>query len=171
MISAEYCVAMARYNAFQNKQLKAAFATMDEAALRKERKGFFGSIFKTTNHLLWADTVWMARLVGAEAPGGGIADSTGFTDSPAEWDIARFQMDGTILEWAENLRTIDLAGPLTWYSNLKGAEISKPRALCIVHMFNHQTHHRGQIHAMLTQAGAEAPMSDLAFMPTEGPWL
>ncbi|QFT63691.1 DinB family protein [Roseivivax sp. THAF30] len=171
MIDASFTVQMARYNAWQNRQLKAIFKERGEAWLRETGQGFFGSIFATANHLLWADTIWMARFTQSPAPKGGIAESIAFTDTLPDWDIARFRMDARILDWAENLRSTELFGDLAWYSGAQGREVSRPRALCVAHMFNHQTHHRGQIHAMLTAAGATAPVSDLAFMPEDGPVL
>ncbi|SFQ31153.1 Uncharacterized damage-inducible protein DinB (forms a four-helix bundle) [Roseivivax halotolerans] len=171
MIDASFTVQMARYNAWQNRQLKSIFKERGEAWLRETGQGFFGSIFATANHLLWADTIWMARFTQSPAPKGGIAESIAFTDTLPDWDIARFRMDARILDWAENLRSTELFGDLTWYSGAQGREVSRPRALCVAHMFNHQTHHRGQIHAMLTAAGATAPVSDLAFMPEDGPVL
>ena len=171
MIDASFTVQMARYNAWQNRQLKAIFKERGEAWLRETGQGFFGSIFATANHLLWADMIWMARFTQSPAPKGGIAESIAFTDTLPDWDIARFRMDARILDWAENLRSTELFGDLAWYSGAQGREVSRPRALCVAHMFNHQTHHRGQIHAMLTAAGATAPVSDLAFMPEDGPVL
>ena len=177
IVTPAYCVAMARYNAWQNKQVKAAFDGLDAAALSKDRKAFFGSLLGTANHLLWADLVWMSRFDGGAAPEGGIAQSAALTGSAGEWAVARFRADARILLWAERLRSVDLTGALRWYSGAQGRQMSKSMSLCVMHMFNHQTHHRGQIHAMLTAAGAGtetgagAPVSDLAFMPEEGPWL
>ena len=171
MVTPEYCRSMARYNGWQNRQLKAAFAKLDDADLRVDRGAFFGSILATANHLLWADALWLARLTGVEGPGGGIAESPDYTSRREEWEIARFHVDASLLDWADRLRSIDLTGDLTWYSGAAGRDISKPRWLCIVHLFNHQTHHRGQIHAMLGAAGAEPPVTDLPFMPDSGPWV
>lgn len=171
MITPEYCVAMARYNAWQNKQLKAALDGMTPEELVKPRGAFFGSIQATVNHLLWADGMWMSRVDGGKAPGGGIAESVDLCARYGDWTVARFRMDARILLWAEAVHAVDLTGALSWYSGALGREISKPRALCIMHMFNHQVHHRGQVHAMLTAAGAEAPVTDLPFMPETGPWL
>jgi uncharacterized damage-inducible protein DinB len=171
MISPDYCLAMARYNAWQNKQLKAAFATLDAAALTQDRGAFFGSLLGTANHVLWGDRTWMSRFAATIALEDGIKDGTGLTPSREAWAIARFHTDGEILLWAERLRAVDLAGDLTWYSGMLGREVRKPLQLCVTHMFNHQTHHRGQIHAMLTAAGAAGPVSDLAFMPQDEPWL
>ncbi|WP_425070540.1 DinB family protein [Sagittula sp. S175] len=162
---------MARYNAWQNKQLQASFATLYREALTQDRGAFFGSILATANHLLWGDSIWMARFTGKGRPPGGFDESTRLTDSAEAWAVERFRLDGEILLWAEKLRAVDLTGPLSWYSGSIGAEVSKPRAQCVLHFFNHQTHHRGQIHGMLTAAGAKGPVSDLIFMPDEGPWL
>jgi len=60
-----------------------------------------------------------------------------------------------------------LQGELTWRSQIYDKDFHTPVWQCVTHMFNHQTHHRGQVHAMLTQAGLEAPVTDLLFMPEE----
>lgn len=171
MITPDYCLTMARYNAWQNKQLKAIFDGLGQEDLSKDRKAFFGSILATANHLLWADRIWLARLTGQEGPQGGISESVHMAANGPAWAVERFRTDGALLKWAERLRAVELSGPLVWYSGALEREVSKPKALCVIHMFNHQTHHRGQIHAMLTAAGAKAPVSDLAFMPEDGPWL
>lgn len=171
MISPEYCLTMARYNAWQNRQLKASFQTLTPAALKLDRGAFFGSLLGTANHLLWGDLMWMSRFAGTEPPGGRIDDTPALTASREEWEIARFRADADILIWADRVKSVDLAGHLTWYSGAVDCEMSRPKALCVTHMFNHQSHHRGQIHAMLTAAGTAAPVSDLALMPGEGPWL
>ena len=63
----------------------------------------------------------------------------------------------------------ELAGELHWYSHAMGREMAKPYGLCVMHLFNHQTHHRGQVHAMLTAAGARPDDTDLPFMPEDIP--
>ncbi|MFW2541605.1 DinB family protein [Primorskyibacter sp. 2E107] len=171
MITPEYCVTMARYNGWQNRQLKALFDQMSPDELTQDRKSFFGSILNTANHLLWGDRIWIARLTGGTAPAGSIADSTGLTQDATAWGVERFRTDGALLRWAERVLAVELTGPLSWYSGVQGRAVEKPLALCVSHMFNHQTHHRGQIHAMLTAAGYEAPVSDLIFMPDDGPWI
>lgn len=171
MIFPEYCVTMARYNAWQNKQLRAAFETLDDAELRKERQAFFGSLMSTANHLLWGDTFWMSRFDGGPRPGIDASQHKEFTPTPAVWAGERYKMDARILHWAEQLHAVDLKRDLTWFSGTMGREMVKPLGLCITHFFNHQTHHRGQMHAMLTAAGARAPVTDLVFMPEDGPWL
>lgn len=167
MIDAGYCRVMARYNAWQNKGLRAIVDAMDEDALRRDRGAFFGSILGTLNHLLWGDLVWMARFAGGDAPPQAIADSPDMTATPVEWSTHRFRTDGRISLWADKLASVDLVGDLTWYSEAAKREVTQPMQTCIVHFFNHQTHHRGQVHAMLTAAGAKPGPTDLPFMPED----
>jgi len=168
MIDRDYCRVMARYNDWQNRQIKTALEGLSTKDLMQDRGAFFGSIMGTLNHLLWADRIWMGRFAGHEAPGCGIAESSALTATVEEWALERFRTDSAIRLWADGLRTLDLTGPMSWMSVATGQEQEAPVALCILHMFNHQTHHRGQVHAMLTAAGAVGPVSDIAFMPREG---
>ncbi|OWU83459.1 damage-inducible protein DinB [Oceanicola sp. 22II-s10i] len=165
MITPAYCVTMARYNTWQNRQIARAMDKLDEAALTQDRGAFFGSILATANHLLWGDRTWMARFGVGEAPGGRPRDGATLTPTHAVWYSERYRMDGQIEIWAERQSSVDLTGNLTWYSPAAGREMSKPVGLCVAHMFNHQTHHRGQIHAMLTAAGVDPGDTDLFLMP------
>lgn len=165
MITPEYARTMARYNAWQNEGLLRIIPTLSDAALMADRGAFFGSIFGTLNHLLWGDTVWISRFDNGEGSTLSIADSSGMTASVAEWATARQAADARITAWAQGTTPEDFQGDLTWYSGAVGREMSKPRAICAMQMFNHQTHHRGQIHAMLTAAGARPNGTDIPFMP------
>ena len=171
MINPGYVLTMARYNAWQNKQMMAAMEGLGDAALHEDRGAFFGSILATANHILWGDGMWMARFQGQEPPAVTMEGSTTLHPTFAAWSAARFRLDGRILLWAEKIHALDLVGDLTWYSGVMQRQVTKPRGGLIMHMFNHQTHHRGQIHALLTGAGVKAPVSDLFFMPEDGPWL
>ena len=167
MISVEGCRTLARYNAWQNDSIFGAATTLDDAARRALRGAFFGSIHATLNHLLWADRMWLSRLGRGEAPAGGTAGSVALY---AEWEAlcaARRQMDAVIVDWTQTLIEAELATDLVWYSGATGRDMIRPRALCVLHMFNHQTHHRGQVHAMLTAAGAVPGPTDLVFAPGE----
>lgn len=165
MITPAYCQTMASYNAWQNKGLRKAVETLSTEELRQDRGAFFGSIMGTLNHLLWGDLVWMSRFDGGESPDHVIAHSVDYTPTAAEWATRRFQTDGRIQLWAEQVTAVDLTGDITWFSGSVNAHVSRPKATCIAHFFNHQTHHRGQIHAMLTAAGASLQATDLVFMP------
>lgn len=169
MIDASFTVQMARYNAWQNRQLKAIFKERGEAWLRETGQGFFGSIFATANHLLWADTIWMARFTQSPAPKGGIAESIAFTDTLPDWDIARFRMDARILDWAENLRSTELFGDLAWYSGAQGREVSRYlRALRGPHVQPSDPSPRPDPRNA-DRAGATAPVSTWPSCPRTGP--
>ena len=165
MITPDYCRTMARYNQWQNSAASELVAHMPAADLTEDRGAFFGSILGTLNHLLWADLVWMSRLDGGDGPGVALADSPRLTPDVRDWARRRFLADGRIREWALALDAIDLVGNLSWYSGAMQAEARRPVALCVMHMFNHQAHHRGQVHAMLTAAGRDPGPTDLFMMP------
>ncbi len=168
MITGDYAREMARYGHWQNKQLAAFFARLSEADLHQDRGAFFGSILGTANHLLWGDWIWISRFDGGQGPGGGISESVLLCEGLAQWLPLREEIDKRIGDWAATLGAELLDGDFSWFSAAKGAEVTRPFAQCIVHMFNHQTHHRGQIHQMLTALGSDAPVSDLVFLPQEG---
>lgn len=165
MISVEYCQMMARYNAWQNQSLVASIDALSMKDLKADRGAFFGSIWKTANHLLWGDQLWMSRFDGGFMPKGGIAESTSQFDSKQDYLAQRLKTDKRITRWAQNLRHLDLVGPMVWHSGALGKTISRPTSLCVAHFFNHQTHHRGQLHAMLTSIGQVPDDTDLFMMP------
>ena len=165
MISPEYCQMMARYNAWQNDGLRAMIDEMSTEELTKDRGAFFGSIFATLNHLLWGDAIWISRFDGGAQPDLLLQESVDATPTPAVWAAERFRMDARITLWAQSVSSIDLVGEQKWYSGASGREMSKPKALCVVQLFNHQTHHRGQVHAMLTALGKKPNDTDLPFIP------
>ena len=156
---------MARYNAWQNDGLREMIVTLDPVELRKKRGLFFGSIFGTLNHLLWGDTLWISRFDGGAGPDVPAEDHREMTPTPAAWAADRFRMDARITLWAQSVSAIDLTGDLSWYSGMASREMSKPKALCVMQLFNHQTHHRGQVHAALTAMGLHPNDTDLPFMP------
>ena len=159
---------MARYNAWQNRQLTQVLTEVDDDTLRADRGAFFGSIMATLNHILWADTIWMSRFhdrIPAPDPKG--PSHLEFTSTFGVWSADRFRMDGAIRMWADTLRTLDLKRRLSWYSGTLEQNMKQSLEVCVTHMFNHQTHHRGQVHAMMTAAGLEAPVSDIIFMPED----
>jgi len=165
MIAAEYVRTLARYAAWQNESLIAAAEALPPAERQADRGAFFGSIEATLNHVLWADRIWMHRLAGHPKPDRrSIGDSVAETDGWDAYVAARRTTDAAIAAWAEGLADADVTGDLVWYSGAAGREIAKPRGFVIVHVFNHQTHHRGQVHAMLTAAGARPDDTDLFLM-------
>jgi len=166
MIDPAYVQRMARYNRWQNANLYGVADGLSDAERQRARGAFFGSIHATLNHLLWADRIWMSRLAGTPRPQGGIPESVSLYGDWAELKREREAFDSTMVDWADRLDPAALAGELTYYSGAIKAEVRKPKWLLVTHMFNHQTHHRGQVHCMLTQAGGKPGDTDLPFMPT-----
>jgi uncharacterized damage-inducible protein DinB len=166
VISVEYCQTMAAYNAWQNRGLIDVMRALPKAELLKDRKGFFGSIFKTANHLLWGDQLWIARFDGGVGPRvTSVPESVDLYDNLDMFLGDRLRTDDRIKRWAGKLKQLDLVGPLAWHSTSTNKNMTRPKAECIVHFFNHQTHHRGQLHAMFTAAGHTPQATDLVFMP------
>ncbi|MEX0279566.1 MAG: DinB family protein [Arenibacterium sp.] len=167
MITRAYCVMMARYNRWQNVQLESCLAHLPDAELTQDRGAFFGSIMTTLSHLCWGDHIWLSRFDGGDGPPVPASEHGQYAGSLAAWRPLRDMLDQRIADWADGVTDDVLAGDLIWYSGLNQCDMRTPMAQAATHFFNHQTHHRGQIHAMITSTGAKAPVSDLAFMPEE----
>ncbi len=161
MIEPAWVGMMARYNAEMNQRLYAAAGRLPDGERRLDRGAFFGSIHGTLAHLVWADRQWMSRFDGWERPTVKLADSAQDGGPFEALAAARVDVDARIEEWAARVEPGWLAGELTWFSGAEGRELTKPVALLVTHVFNHQTHHRGQVHAMLTGAGERTGDTDL----------
>jgi uncharacterized damage-inducible protein DinB len=168
MITPAYVRTMAAYNSEMNRRVYGAALTLDDAERRADRGAFWGSIEGTLAHVLWADRIWMARFGLGEAPVRPIAVSAAWEGSFGDLWTERQAFDAEIENWASAVRPEALEGPLTWFSGATGREMTRPRALCLMQVFNHQTHHRGQVHALLTAAGAETGATDLPFVLPQG---
>ncbi len=167
MITGAYAREMARYNHWQNNQLKSFLKALSDKELARDRGAFFGSIMGTANHLLWGDWIWISRFDKGPGPGGGIPESVSICTGMADWLPLRDTIDARIARWANTLGDDVLSGSFTWYSAAKENDVTKSYGQCVIHMFNHQTHHRGQLHQMLTEAGSQAPVTDLVFLPED----
>ncbi|MDC6673837.1 DinB family protein, partial [Leclercia adecarboxylata] len=117
---------------------------------------FFGSLPATLNHLLATDRIWLKRLTGSgEAPDR--LDAILFTDRAA-LTRARIAEDVRILTLIEGYDDNALAAPIA-YANMSGPPQRQPLGDILLHLFNHQTHHRGQAHACLSLLTGTAPPS------------
>ena len=168
MIGPDHVRTLAAYNRWQNESLYGAADRLSEAQRQEDRGAFFGSIQATLNHILWGDRMWMSRF--ADLPRPVAPNIPASVDETASWNTLKEQrraFDQEIIDWAAGLAADDLAGDLTWHSGAAGRDVSKPLWLLITHFFNHQTHHRGQVHCLLTAAGARPDDTDLFLMPAE----
>ncbi len=164
MITPGYIRTMADYNSEMNRRLYMAAATLDDPARLAPRGLFWGSLHGTLCHLLWADRMWMSRFDGWARPPVTLRESAHLVADFDHLLHARAADDGRISAWADGVTEAWLAEDLTWTSGASGRERSAPRPLLVAHMFNHQTHHRGQAHAALTQAGVDPGDTDLFFV-------
>ena len=164
MIDKQFVEQMAIYNRWQNANLYTCGDALSDEDRKRERGAFFGSIHATLNHLLWADRMWMHRFAGMEKPSGDLKASVAHTPDWQDLKHERESFDEVILRWAESLDPAWLDGELTWVSGAAHMEITRPKWILVTHMFNHQTHHRGQVHCMITQCGLKPRDTDLPFM-------
>jgi uncharacterized damage-inducible protein DinB len=152
---------MASYNAEMNRRLYAAAQRLGDPARRLPRGAFWGSIHGTLCHLLWGDRMWMSRFDGWEKPTVRQKDSAMLITDFDELRRARVDADQNISSWAGRVSEAWLCGEQVWFSVSVNKELRQPRSLLVTHFFNHQTHHRGQAHAMITAAGEEIGDTDL----------
>ncbi len=164
MITPDYLRCMAAYNAEMNQRLYAAAGRLSDEERRRDRGAFFGSIHRTFNHLLWGDQMWLSRFGAGPKPPVPGAESTTMVADFGDLTQRRVEMDSRLESWANGVSEAWLQDDLTWISGVSNQEMTKPRTLLVMHLFNHQTHHRGQAHAMLTAAGQATGDTDL-------PWI
>jgi uncharacterized damage-inducible protein DinB len=165
MIDPTYCRVMAAYNAEMNRRLYRAAEQIPDAARRADRGAFFGSLHGTLSHLVWGDHAWMQRFdPGWERLPGVIKDSPHLFPDWEAMRAARIRADAGIEAWAATVTAEWLDGTLTWVSGTSGKQQTRPRWVTVVHFFNHQIHHRGQAHCLITQAGVTPEDTDL-------PWV
>lgn len=165
MIDPAYVRRMARYNRWQNQNLYGVADALGDEERRRERGAFFGSVHKTLSHLLWADQIWMSRFSDVPKPKGSIPESVSLFP---DWDglkRERAAFDEVMIAWADKLAPAELEGDLVWFSGALNRELTKPKWILVTHLFNHATHHRGQVHCMLTQAGGKPHATDLQALP------
>ncbi len=161
MITPSWVRMMAAYNAEMNRRLYTAASRLPESERTLDRGAFWGSIHGTLAHLLWGDRMWMSRFAGWPKPQQRQRDSAGIEPDFAALSRARVAADAAIVAWAATLDPAWLAGELVWHSGSTGSEQRRSCAVLVTHFFNHQTHHRGQAHAMLTAAGQVTGDTDL----------
>jgi uncharacterized damage-inducible protein DinB len=169
MITPAHAQLMARYNRWQNQSLYGAADRLTDAQRKELRGAFFGSIHGTLSHLLFGDQAWLWRFTGDDAvkpPAITIAASATAVPDWADLKQRRVALDDTIIRWADTLSPAAMAGDLTWHAMVTGQANTRPKWQLITHMFNHQTHHRGQVHCLLTQFGQTPDATDIPFMPS-----
>jgi uncharacterized damage-inducible protein DinB len=149
---------LARYNRVANRRLYASCGQLDDSEYRKRRQGSFGSIYALLNHILLGDRIWMQRFEGhgETTP----ALHTILFEEFSALQTARIDQDSRIQAFFENLPQDFLSRSFRYIDN-QGIEYVEQAPAAVSHFFNHQTHHRGQVHVMLSQTSVQPPSLDL----------
>jgi len=157
----------AQYNRWANERLYEAAAAISDADYRKDRGAFFGSVHGTLNHLVVADRIWMRRFTG-EGSTHTRLDEIACDDLPA-LSIARRDEDERIIFYVDTLGEDEIYGTFSYMPMTMPDEVTQPLSPALAHFFNHQTHHRGQAHCLLTEIGGHdfAPPLDLIYFQRE----
>lgn len=145
---------MAKYNAWANARVYEEARGLPDEAYRRNVGAFFGSLHGTLNHLLVTDRIWMRRFTGTGDDPKKL-NAILFEDL-ASLEQARKDEDQRILRYVDGLTDSELSKELA-YATTKGAPQRNPLGDLLAHLFNHQTHHRGQAHAILTVLGVPEP--------------
>ena len=168
---------LATYNQWMNSKVYEAAGRLSVTDLAKDRGAFFGSILGTLNHILVGDTVWLKRfathpsclnslravadLQNPTSPDQIVFDNLGSLYEHRIW------LDRQIINWISELSAGDLDFVLS-YHDIKGIPAKKRYSSLVLHFFNHQTHHRGQVSTLLSQVGVDIGVTDLlAQIPEE----
>ena len=151
---------LARYNRWANRRLYEVAAQLSDAQFREDRGAFFGSLRGTLNHILVADRVWLERIEGS-GPKPSSLDEILYDDF-AGLRAAREAEDERILRVLAAIPAERFESVLS-YRSMAGTPHEVPFAQILTHIFNHQTHHRGQAHTLLSQFGLDAPSIDFVY--------
>jgi len=158
------------YNQWMNSKIYEAAGQLSAAELAKDRGAFFGSILGTLNHIIVGDTIWLKRFATHPSCLDSLREVAGL-QNPTSLDQMVFNdfgslfehrtwLDSNIINWIAELSEGDLDYILT-YHNTKGIPANKRYSSLALHFFNHQTHHRGQVSTLLSQAGVNIGVTDL----------
>lgn len=151
---------LARFNRWVNGRLYGCVAGLPDADYRADRGAFFGSVHATLNHILIGDLLWFGRIEDA-VPAEITALDQIVHDEFAALKAAREAMDGRIVEIVDGLGDDGLDEEITFRQLTQTKPLVQPARRMLLTVFNHQTHHRGQVHCLLTQAGIEPPALDI----------
>lgn len=149
---------LAQYNTLANQTLYAACAELDDVARKQLRPAFFKSIHSTLNHILVGDRIWLNRFWGKEVASTGL-DALLYEDFEELWQ-ARITQDELIQSFVTGLSETTLNQSIRYVNNA-GINCINSMPLLVAHLFNHQTHHRGQVHNLLSQTCVVPPSLDL----------
>lgn len=157
-----YFELMAAYNRSMNLKIYEVCGQLTDEERKLDRGVFFGSLHSTLNHLLFGDRSWMQRFTGREYDLKPLGEDlySNFNELRDE----RESMDEEIVDWCQTL-SLEWLSKIGVYKSQTYRTVRRfPNWLLVTHMFNHQTHHRGQVTAMLSQCECDYGITDIPFM-------
>lgn len=171
---------LASYNTWMNTKLYQTARELGAEQLDVDRGAFFGSIHGTLNHIAIADRIWLQRFAEHWPRNEALAEVRLLPRPQSLSELLfsdfellsqhRVMLDQVIERWVKSIEDEDLARGLVCYATSKGASVCKRFSNLLLHFFNHQTHHRGQVTTLLSQLGKDVGVTDLlALLPTEKP--
>ena len=164
---------MAKYNQWMNQSLYEAAAKLPEEKLKEDKQAFFGSVIGTLNHILVADIIWLKRFALHPAKHLSL-EPIRLVEPPNALDQIlyvsfeelyqqRIKLDEIIINWCNELGEEDICYLLP-YKRMNGESNIKVLGSLVLHFFNHQTHHRGQVTTLLSQEGIDVGVTDLLML-------
>lgn len=159
----DYAVTMSHYNRWMNEKLYALCDSLTEEQLKQDLGAFFGSIYGTLSHLYIVDVAWLQRFKGEPVTMKTTRDQP--FEQFGELKKARIEKDAEILAWAEQITEAFEASELTMFSISYQKTMRLPMYAAVCQLFNHQTHHRGQVTTLFKQLGIDPGVTDLPMLP------
>jgi uncharacterized damage-inducible protein DinB len=169
---------LAAYNQWMNRKLYEAAAGLSEDELHRDRGAFFGSIFGTLSHIAVGDTIWFKRIAHDLPNAASLKRLAGLPmpsslagrpcETLADLAVLRATLDEAIIAFCAEVQAAELAGPFE-YTNTKGITSRKVMGEVLLHVFNHQTHHRGQATTLFSQLGLDVGPTDLLLLLPDAP--
>jgi len=156
---------MAQYNQWMNQKIYAVCDDIPEDIRKKDVGLFFKSIHSTLNHILYGDRAWMGRFQNEGKIPEGLQIGQDLFENFYELQVERKKTDQEILDWVVDLDEQWLKNPFSFTSRGDGKTRTMIAWYYVTHMFNHQTHHRGQVTAALSQLGYDFGATDIPWMP------
>lgn len=162
-------VRFAQYNSWFNGQLYDCVERLDDAERKRDRGAFFRSIHDTLDHILLCDRSWLSRIERSALPFASLANADLIPDlrdlaqgvtQDFEALRSKRRATDTVLEAFVRELTPEILEADLEYKNSKGTDFANPLWHVVAHIFNHQTHHRGQVTALLSQVGIDPGMTD-----------
>jgi uncharacterized damage-inducible protein DinB len=170
MSAVPYFQLKTQYNYWMNKRLYDLCQSLSDEERKRNLGAFFSSIHGTLNHILLADLLWLSRLgLPVECRVSSLSDI--LYEDFHQLKMARQEIDALLTNYIGTLTDADMS-QLIQYKRLQSDDVNElPLGLILTHLFNHQTHHRGQLTTLMTQVGLEVGVTDMISMPTATTFL